>query len=40
MAVENDEKRRGYFLKKLREKLKEPELRTFCTNLPLDRELQ
>jgi len=33
MAFENDEKRREYFLKKLREKLKNPELRTFCTNV-------
>ncbi len=34
MTFENDEKRREYFLKKLREKLKDPELRTFCTNVP------
>ena len=40
LTFENDEKRREYFLKKLREKLKDPELRTFCTNVPLDRELQ
>ena len=40
MTFENDEKLREYFLKKLREKLKDPELRTFCTNVPLDRELQ
>ena len=36
MTFENDEKRREYFLKKLREKLKDPELSTFCTNVPLD----
>ncbi len=40
ITFESDEKRREYLLKKLREKLKEPELRTFCTNVPLDRELQ
>ena len=34
MTFENDEKRREYFLKKLREKLKDPELSTFCTNVP------
>ena len=27
MTFENDEKRRGYFLEKLREKLKDPEFR-------------
>jgi hypothetical protein len=33
MTFENDEKLRECFLKKLREKLKDPELRTFCTNV-------